>query len=269
MLPTPAPDYAAEISRQRIAHAFGTAASTYDQHAALQRDVAQTLCSKLSSTVAPADVLDLGCGTGYCVSQLKARFGAANVYALDLAEPMVERTRAAVPGANVLCGDIASLPLASQSVDVICSSLALQWSASPNVVFDEARRVLRPEGVALFSTFGPKSLCELREAWAKVDPHTHVNRFTPADELLNAAFAVGLKARCETQLLTRWYGDLRELARELKGIGAHNMNEARPKGLTGRASFAQVEKVFAANRVPGRGVPVTYEILYLIVEHAA
>jgi malonyl-CoA O-methyltransferase len=133
-------------------------------------------------------------------------------------------------------------------------------------VFAEVARILRPGGLALLSTFGPDSLRELRQAWATVDPHTHVNRFTPPTALLQAAQAAGLHARCERQVSVRWYESLRELSRELKGIGAHNMNATQRVGLTGRDSFARAEQAFAAAKVPGRGIPVTYDILYLQLE---
>jgi malonyl-CoA O-methyltransferase len=256
----------AGIARERIAKAFAAAATHYDVHAALQREVADALCALVPQTAMPRHVLDLGCGTGYCAQRLHRHFPTAELYALDLALPMLQQTRTLNAGAQLVCADAALLPLARESFDLLCSSLALQWCAEPRRVFAEVARVLRPGGLALFSTFGPGSLRELRQAWAAADPHTHVNRFAPEIELLQAAHDVGLNARCERRLSLRWYGDLRELSRELKGIGAHNMNTAQRAGLTGRASFARAEQAFAAGLVPGRGIPVTYDILYLQLE---
>ncbi|MDR2214177.1 MAG: malonyl-[acyl-carrier protein] O-methyltransferase BioC, partial [Pseudomonadales bacterium] len=75
--------------------------------------------------------------------------------------------------------------------------------------------------------------------------------------------------RCERRLSQRWYRDLRELSRELKGIGAHNMNATQAPGLTGRQRFARAERAFAAACVPERGVAVTYELFFLQLEARA
>jgi malonyl-CoA O-methyltransferase len=197
------------------------------------------------------------------VQHLQQHFPAAECYGLDLALPMLQQTRARNTPAQLLCADAALLPLARHSFDLLCSSLTLQWCADPTQVFAEVARVLRPGALALFSTLGPDSLRELRQAWAAVDSHTHVNHFAAEAELLQAAQAAGLQVRCERRVSLRWYRDLRDLSRELKGIGAQSMNAMQRRGLTGRDSYARAEQAFAAGYVPGRGIPVTYAILYL------
>ncbi len=255
------------IALQRIAQSFGAAATRYDAHAALQREVAQALCALIPPQhPAPRTFLDLGCGTGYCLQHLRQRFPAATAFALDLALPMLQTTRELDAAAQLVCADAAALPLAGESIDLLSSSLVLQWSSDPARVFKEVARVLRPGGLALFSTFGPESLRELRAAWAEVDPHTHVNQFLPEAQLVAAAASSGLVVSCERRIYVRWYCDLRALGRELKGIGAHNMNATQRPGLTGRQAFARAEGAFARGKVAGRGVPVTYEIFYLQLE---
>ena len=66
------------------------------------------------------------------------------------------------------------LALAAVSADLIWSNLALHWHPQPHQVFQEWRRVLRVDGLLMFSCFGPDTFRELREAWAGIDgaPHT-------------------------------------------------------------------------------------------------
>ncbi|MDR2213714.1 MAG: methyltransferase domain-containing protein, partial [Pseudomonadales bacterium] len=137
------------IARKRIAQAFGNAAAGYDAHAALQREVAQALCELTPANRAPRAMLDLGCGTGYCAQYLYERFPSATLYALDLALPMLQRTRSLQTSAQLVCADAAALPFGARSLDLLCSSLALQWCAEPAHVFAEVARVLRPGGLAL------------------------------------------------------------------------------------------------------------------------
>ncbi|VEB45798.1 Malonyl-CoA O-methyltransferase BioC [Chromobacterium violaceum] len=50
--------------------------------------------------------------------------------------------------------DIEKLPLADASVDMIWSNLTIQWINVPDKMFAELRRVLKPDGMLMFSTLG-------------------------------------------------------------------------------------------------------------------
>jgi malonyl-CoA O-methyltransferase len=250
------------IPRAHIARSFGQAAARYDAFADLQRAVADRLLSMLDESM-PARVIDIGCGTGYCSAQLATHFPGAQLLALDLAVPMLNATSARVPAqAGLLCADMNVLPLQADCVDLAVSSLAMQWCNEPQRVFAELWRTLRAGGHALLSTFGPATLNELRAAWRTVDAHEHVNRFPELNQLQQAASACGFNVDITRDVQVRYYPSLRALARELKGIGAHNMNHAAPRGLTPRAAFARAEHEFNKG-LTGQGVPVTWELYYL------
>jgi malonyl-CoA O-methyltransferase len=108
-------------------------------------------------------------------------------------------------------------------------------------VFAEAARVLRPKGLFTFTTLGPDTLKEVRDLWRGVDPFTHVHRFIDmhdfGDALLRAGFAEPVM---DTERLTVTYPSLAALLEELRGSGARNVAEGRPRGLTGRARGAAV-----------------------------
>jgi malonyl-CoA O-methyltransferase len=245
-----------------IARSFGHAAAHYDEYATLQRAVADRLMASIDT--AGKTVLDLGCGTGYCAGKLGARFPSAQLLAIDLALPMLHASAARVPETTqLLCGDVHALPLSDASADLAVCSLALQWSSEPQRVFAELWRVLRPGARALLSTFGPATLHELRAAWRSIDAHVHVNGFAEQALLKQAAAAPGFSVGIERELLQRHYPSLRALARELKGIGAHNMNTARASGLTPRSTFARAEQEFGKGFVAGQGIPVTWELYYI------
>src|SRR5690606_3400762 len=154
-----------------IARHFGAAAPHYDQHARLQRDVADRLSAFLPQQLNAEVVLDLGCGTGYCSERLRRRLPDSHLLCLDLALPMLKRSALRGVEGSLVCADAVALPFPGSSVDLLFSSLAIQWCEDLPQLFAEVRRVLRPGGLALFSTFGPATLQELREAWAEVDVH--------------------------------------------------------------------------------------------------
>lgn len=253
-----------EIELAAIARSFGQAAGHYDRHAGLQREVADELFAHLRSGRQPATILDLGCGTGYCSEALKRVYPDATLLALDLALPMLDSLAARqLSGVAPVCGNAQALPLKSASLDLVLSSLTIQWCANPARLFAELWRVMRPGGQVLLSTFGPATLRELRAAWAVVDERVHVNEFVDAPVLQQMAGMAGFDGAVTADPRQRHYASLRTLARELKGVGAHNMNQGRASGLTSRTAFLQAEAAFGRGVVPGLGIPVTWEVLYL------
>lgn len=97
-------------------------------------------------------VLDLGSGGGIDVLLSARRVGASGkVYGLDMTDEMLElarenQQRAGVTNVEFLKGEIESIPLPDNSVDVILSNCVINLSADKDKVLREAHRVLKPGG---------------------------------------------------------------------------------------------------------------------------
>ena len=169
-----------ELDFAEVRRSFDHAAARYDAHAVLQREVCDRLLERLEFTaLKPARVLDAGCGTGYGLAHLRARYAESELCALDIAPAMLDAARARLPQAtwarralqrltpqasrvtHLVCADMARLPLAASSMNLVWSSLALQW-CELDTTFAESARVLADDGLFLFTTFGPDTL------WAQV-----------------------------------------------------------------------------------------------------
>lgn len=252
-----------QVSMQRN---FNKAAAGYDQVAVMQRMVGERLLEHLDVIrLAPRGILDLGSGTGRCAAQLAARYAGARIIQLDLAINMLTRARKARRGAGqslLLCADLEKLPLADACVELIFSNLAFQWAADLDRALAEAHRSLRPGGLLLFSTFGPDSLMELRESWAQVDDYVHVNAFIDmhdvGDALLRARF---VEPVMETERLTMIYTDGRMLLRELKALGAGNVNAGRRRSLTGKNALNSMLAAYE-QRFASPGLQASFELVY-------
>src|SRR5690606_14927269 len=252
---------ASPLDKRRIARSFGDAAATYDQFAHIQRRVAADL-HELCPSFTDGSVLDLGCGTGYMAERLLQSAKAPELLLADLAQPMVRIAREKLPGLPGLVADAESLPLRDASLTGVVSSLALQWCGDLTAVAQEIQRALRPGGELVFSTLGPHTLQELKEAWQSVDAYTHVNAFHSPDSVRAAIGMAGLEiVDLRRYPLVVQYDELMPLLREPKGIGAHNINPGSRPGLTGVRQLRQLEQAYQRFRDSDGKLPATYDVI--------
>jgi len=258
------------LDRPEVRASFDRASSGYEAAAVLQAKVAGELLERLAPfKFNPQVVLDLGAGTGRMTAELKRRFRRSLVVALDIAPGMLREARRhqhLFRRFERVCADAMRLPVADASVDVIVSNLMLQWCDPPDTAFTEIRRVLKPDGFFVFSTFGPDTLKELRSAWSEADgaSHTynHVNHFTDMHDVGDALVRAGLSEPVlDVDRMQLTYPDALALMRDLKAIGAHNVTAGRPRGLVGRARLKRMQEAYESFRREGR-LPATYEVVY-------
>ncbi|CTP89899.1 malonyl-[acyl-carrier protein] O-methyltransferase BioC [Xanthomonas translucens pv. arrhenatheri] len=254
---------------QHIRRAFSRAAASYDAAAALQHEVEKRLLESLDylGERVPQVVLDVGCGPAHAAATMKKRWPRAQVIALDQALPMLQQAKRQAgwwkPFGRV-CADARALPLAEHSVDVIFSNLCLQWVEDLPAVFAGFRRVLKPGGLLLCSSFGPDTLVELREAFAQADREApHVSRFAPIAQFGDALMLSGFRDPVlDRDLFTLTYPDLAALMRELRAIGATNALHARRHTLTGRGRFAAAGAAYEPLRNADGTLPSSWEVIY-------
>ncbi|WP_323813995.1 malonyl-ACP O-methyltransferase BioC [Cellvibrio sp. NN19] len=259
-----------DLDKQKVAQSFSRAAATYDSVAQLQRDIGAQLSEGLPTELPENSVvLDLGSGTGYFTRQLSACYQSSQVIGLDIAEGMLNYAASQQASASWLCADAESLPLADNSIDIIFSSLAIQWCSNLAQLMKELARVLKPDGKIYIATLGPKTLHELKAAWQQVDDYVHVNQFQSVQQLTDALDQASFSQRqIQQENRTLYYEQLNELTRELKSLGAHNVNAGKPDGLTGRARVLAFKNAYESFRAL-QGLPATYDVIYITAHKEA
>lgn len=266
---------------RQVRRAFSRSAARYAQAAALQREVEARLLESLDylddpalARAPPRVAVDLGCGPGSASVAMRRRWPRARVLAIDIALPMLRQARARgtwLRPMPAICADARSLPLADACVDVLVSNLCLQWIDNLPRVFAGLRRVLRPGGLLLLSTFGPDTLHELRAAFAQADAMPHVSPFASIAQLGDALVHAGFRDPVlDRDVFVHGHRDLPALMRELHALGATNALRSRRHTLTGKSRFAAAASAYEVLRRDGLSgvdatqalLPATWEAIY-------
>ncbi|UOD27252.1 methyltransferase domain-containing protein [Massilia violaceinigra] len=249
----------------------------------LRREIASRMHERLMLVkVAPTRVLDAGCGSGADLALLQKDYPAAHIVGLDAASAMVEAARTPASalkslisrllpskaGVDLLCGDFGNLPLGPNSVDLVWSNLALHWHPQPDRVFAEWRRVLRNDGLLMFSNFGPDTLRELRTAFAQADagadaaPSPRVLPFVDmhdfGDQLVAAGFSTPVM---DMEVITVTYDTAEALLADARALGGNPL-ATRARGLFGRAAHARMLAALEQQRRPDGKLALSFEVIY-------
>ena len=110
----------------------------------------EVVYQQLAPRCAGVEVLEAGCGEGYG-ADLISRV-ARRVIALDYDQTTVAHVRARYPRVEVMHGNLAELPLADASVDVVVNFQVIEHLWEQTQFVRECARVLRPSGLLMGST---------------------------------------------------------------------------------------------------------------------
>lgn len=208
--------------------------------------------------IEPACVIDAGAGTGAARSGLLARYPDARVLALDSSFGMLR----AGEGERI-CGDIQQMPVADACAQLLFSNLALHWCPAMGAALAEFRRVLDSPGLLFFSTFGPDTLRELRDARNAAgindDPETLLDMHHLGDALVRAGFADPVMS---AERFPVPYADYATLERDMHRCGVSRAMMAPGAGPAARGRRRAVETAFEALRDAEGTVPVSIEVVY-------
>ena len=258
----------------------------------LRREIAARMHERLALVrLAPAHVLDAGCGTGADLPALQKHYPQSRVVGVDGAHAMLQaalvRQHAALSSMNRLlsqwlprqvtaarglhaglaCSDFARLPFGLGSFDLVWSNLALHWHPQPDRVFAEWRRVLRVDGLLMFSCFGPDTFKQLRTAFAGstsgrgvVDRRvlSFVDMHDFGDMLIQVGFSTPVM---DMETITVTYESVERLLADVRAWGG-NALATRPRGLLGRRAHERFSERLEAMRCADGRIPLTFEVIY-------
>ena len=263
----------AERRRQGLRRRFDRAAPRYEAAAALDAEIARRMLERLDlMRVEPRRVLDVGAGTGRDQRALRARYPRALVVAADHSPGMLREARRAggvlarLLGrvAPVVAADAGQLPFAGATFDFLWSNLLLPWVEDPLPVVLEWSRVVRPEGLLMFSAFGPDTLRELAAAGAEAGGRrmrAFADMHDLGDALVEAGFANPVM---DAERLSLSYTDARACLADLRAVALTAGGEKQgvsQVGLGAKARLRALEAALEGQRRDGR-LTMSFEIVY-------
>jgi malonyl-CoA O-methyltransferase len=269
------------VSPPRLPASVATVRRQFEQRAArlakrdvILREVAARMIDRLSYIrLAPRHVLDLGCGLGRTRDPLRERYPDAQWLGVDLAEAIARAGRSEHAQQRGLArwwrrtgdwivADAGALPLSDASVDLLFCNLMLHWHPVPHTVFPEWKRVLRVDGLLMFSTFGPDTLKELRAAAREALPHAAPMLFVDMHDFGDMMVASGFATPVmDVEVLTLTYGSARELIADVRALGGNPRSDRWPALVSGAQAHRLLEAIEARRGTDGR-IPLTFEIAY-------
>ena len=253
------------LNTRDVRRRFDRAARGFDDVDFVHSVTRDGLFDRLAPVVINASlVVDLGCATGKATTKLAKRFRGAKIVAVDLSRQMLERCRDKqgwFSKTSVIQASADLLPFDDQSVDVVFANLLLPWVSDVAVVAAEIARVLRKDGLFAFTTLGPDSLLELRDAWSDDAGHAHVNRFLDMHDVGDALVRSGLRDPVlDVDRLGVSYKSAQDLFRDLTATGARNSLRLRNSTLVGKQRFAAMRERLEAGA--GGRVRLDLELVY-------
>ena len=244
----------------------------------LYGEIAQRMLRRLSYIhIAPHDILDAGCGAAHALDPLRARYPDQRYIGQDACAALLDTAReryAARPGfwhrlrnkptpaAEFQQADLADTGLADESLDLVWSNLALHWHPEPHMVLQEWRRVLRNDALAMYSSLGPGTFRELRDALAEADldtrPMAFVDMHDFGDLMLQVGFADPVM---DQEIITLTYKTADKLLEDVRALGG-NPHPERRRGLTGRAWRERLVRALERRRHADGTIHLSLEVAY-------
>src|SRR3989339_1032894 len=247
------------ISTQKIRDNFSRSAAHYEKYADIQAKLAQELLEEIIGAGYTAnEVLDIGCGTGWLLGQLKRFLPQSRLYGLDISLEMARQAGAKI--SRVLAADAAFLPFKDKALDLVLSNAVYQWVPDLRAAFKEAYRVLKSGGCFMFNCFGAKTLRELRQCF-EIE-----KTFLPqADFIREALERSGFScSEFKVRDCSRNFDHLTDILSCLKYIGVNRINQH--KGFLTPARLAKADHFYRSNFRGNGQVYATFEVISVKVK---
>lgn len=243
-------EYKASLRRD-----FSKAAGVYNQYADLQKLVAHKLVLDHQDIINKANtILDIGCGTGYIGSKIKELYPQKNIIQTDIATQMAIYANKANLLPTVI-SDMENLPFADNSVDMVISSLAVQWGILADILAS-IKRILKPSGYILLASITNNSFSEIKEICPDMEFEKSLSQIQ-MQEICNQANIENLNVI--TYPINQTFSSIKDFFLMLKNIGAKKKNNKQTIHI-GKKFFSEMEQKYISSFPNKTPYSISWEI---------
>lgn len=300
----------ASVNKDRVAKGFDKAAKCYQDHSSIQKQVSQDALAKLYVSLGINSnedyelerdwLLDIGCGPALYSEQLSKLCN--NLIGIDIAHAMLQQAQRSYSqhkeptsvaqklvnkgnkGAKSFllanC-DAECLAIKPNSIDVIFSSMALQWCSSPHIALQEVFRTLKPKGSALLAIMVGESFSHLHNAFKAIGTPSRVNRFYSTNDWLKASNIYDWCTESHLKNYVSYHTSTFSMLKSIKQIGANtlvsaqqsdlnknnrnNTSSSTTKAYLSKQELNNLDQYFKENHYRNSNFPLEYQVLYLSI----
>ena len=255
-----------------IAEKFSKAAHLYSKNALVQKDIADYMLNFGGFDAIKNDNatwLDIGCGAGYLLKEIAMRANNPSlICGLDIALGMLNEAEASTshrleplnPACVFINADAEKLPLATNSVDNIVSSMALQWVISPTQALSEIARVLKSDGSATLAVLRGDSLPELHQGWGALDQGFRVKQFASTEQWVRAIKENGFKTvKHQNKAFLTYHPSVVDALHSVKDIGAGTTDNSKHPSIT-KSDLRTLQAWWLKNHSARQKLSLTYTV---------
>ena len=251
------------MDKTLIRRRFARSVRSYAEYARAQQMIAGRMCAMLRPLLSdrPADVLEIGCGTGTFTRLFMQHFHPARMTLIDIC-PEVREALTDIPFSDstvrFVCGDAEHCDLPREQ-SLIASCSVMQWFEDPERFIRRCHDLLAPGGILALSTFGPDNLHEIRSITSSgLD-------YPPLERLRQMLSSAGLETvTAEEESIVLDFPSAIEVMRHLKHTGVNGIT--RTSWTPARLARFSDEYLLRFG-TPDGNVTLTYHPVYLIARH--
>ena len=240
------------INDQSLIDSFSKHAKSYDRYAQLQKSMAERMASLLPVPL-PDYVLEIGCGTGLITIHLLTQ-PITQLILIDIAPGMLEILSSSLSlpeNTKIISGNAERIEF--KNMGLICANAVFQWFQKPQETLKKLNQALKDNGKLIFSTFGPRTLVEFREAANLASPIDLYKNEIWTKMIHNAGFAI---KNCDVEIRKIFFPNTLTLLKNLQQIGAAPIRMVKTGGL--RKLMRDYDSRFSTTQ----GVYATWELYY-------
>ena len=240
------------INDESLIDSFSKHAKSYDRYAQLQKSMAERMASLLPVPL-PDYVLEIGCGTGLFTRHLLTQ-PIRQLILIDIAPGMLEILSSSLSlpeNTKIISGNAERVEF--ENMGLICANAVFQWFQKPQETLKKLIQALKGNGKLIFSTFGPRTLVEFREAANLASPTDLYKNEIWTKMIHNAGFAI---KNCDVEIRKIFFPNTLTLLKNLQQIGAAPIRMVKTGGL--RKLMRDYDSRFSTTQ----GVYATWELYY-------